>query len=479
MKKYGYKSYYSHRYHNQQFKNDSSLVLKTKLDFDEWYTNYEESTQEIYKELDVYEKKYIVRNAGTFDLLFAITGLISFVFILCSPLFKKQEFNICLLIPFVIFAMVVSYAIFARNKDLYNIVSSTTHKLKKNDKYLLDAKTIIDESKSTIIKKDEYYSQLKDEKATLFSQIASMYSDFTTVQYDISAEYLERKSRPAFAEASRIKELKAETRKYIEQYKVMSYKYNTLLNLFPEIASYVEDYETIKELADSKYHYVHDMQEDYDSVRGWVSKEEYMQLGEDDRNQLALDNYIKRDKRNWAIGRDYELSCGHLLRQAGFCVDQFGIEKKFEDLGRDIIAWRFVNGIKNIYIIQCKYWAKDKLIHEKHLAQLYGTTVMYEIGLQDKLFKSKVIPMFMTNIDLSKEALKFAEHLNIHVLKKDMVNFPRIKCNVNNGEKIYHLPFDQQYDTAKIEKEGEFYAWTVSEATEKGFRRAKKWIQDN
>jgi hypothetical protein len=50
-----------------------------------------------------------------------------------------------------------------------------------------------------------------------------------------------------------------------------------------------------------------------------------------------------------------------------------------------------------------------------------------------------------------------------------------IKCNINQGtkEKIYHLPFDQQYDRTKILPElGEFYADTTAEAEEKGFRRA-------
>jgi hypothetical protein len=37
------------------------------------------------------------------------------------------------------------------------------------------------------------------------------------------------------------------------------------------------------------------------------------------------------------------------------------------------------------------------------------------------------------------------------------------------------LPFDQQYDTAKIENVGEFYAWTVKDAEKAGFRRAFKW----
>lgn len=44
------------------------------------------------------------------------------------------------------------------------------------------------------------------------------------------------------------------------------------------------------------------------------------------------------------------------------------------------------------------------------------------------------------------------------------------------GGKIYHLPFDQQYDKVKIEKnKGEFYCSTVQEAEKAGFRRAYRW----
>ena len=42
---------------------------------------------------------------------------------------------------------------------------------------------------------------------------------------------------------------------------------------------------------------------------------------------------------------------------------------------------------------------------------------------------------------------------------------------------IYHLPFDQQLDTTRIDiSKGECYAYTVKEAVEKGFRRAYKHI---
>ena len=62
-----------------------------------------------------------------------------------------------------------------------------------------------------------------------------------------------------------------------------------------------------------------------------------------------------------------------------------------------------------------------------------------------------------------------------------MGQFPRIKCNIGRDEygavtKIYHLPMDQQYDNVIIEPDkGEFFAMTVLEAENAGFRRAYKW----
>ena len=53
-----------------------------------------------------------------------------------------------------------------------------------------------------------------------------------------------------------------------------------------------------------------------------------------------------------------------------------------------------------------------------------------------------------------------------------------IKCNINpaSNTKIYHLPFDQQYDKIKVgDQEGELYALTVKEAEKLGFRRAFRW----
>jgi hypothetical protein len=60
-------------------------------------------------------------------------------------------------------------------------------------------------------------------------------------------------------------------------------------------------------------------------------------------------------------------------------------------------------------------------------------------------------------------------------------DYPLVKCNISlrGGEKIYHLPFDQQYDRTKIKPErGEKYVYTVADAEKAGFRRAWKWRSD-
>jgi hypothetical protein len=56
-------------------------------------------------------------------------------------------------------------------------------------------------------------------------------------------------------------------------------------------------------------------------------------------------------------------------------------------------------------------------------------------------------------------------------------DYPMIKCNISgrDKERIYHLPFDQQYDRVKISGRPEMYAYTVAEAERAGFRRAWRW----
>ncbi len=118
---------------------------------------------------------------------------------------------------------------------------------------------------------------------------------------------------------------------------------------------------------------------------------------------------------------------------------------------------------------------KDKIIHEKHLFQLYGTCIVY--GIENNL-QNPPYGVFITSCALSETARKVADALRLHVRQHIPIkDYPCIKCNVGKEkEKIYHLPFDQQYDKIKMTKgNGCFYAATVAEAEAAGFRRAWRW----
>ena len=299
-----------------------------------------------------------------------------------------------------------------------------------------------------------------------FKFCAEYIADLFLNDYENFADYLDNKPHPAHKKAQDVRELKQKTKEYIKEYKLMRYEYDMLFSLFPELENYLEYYSA------EKSETIEDVKENYDYVQSWISKDEYSSLDENTRNQLALDRYIEsRKKSKWAIGRDYEMFIGHEYEKKGYKVTYTGITDRLEDKGRDLIAQKD----NEILIIQCKNWSKYKEIHENHICQLFGTTVQYNIE-NNLLFKAT--PVFITSATLSETALKFAEYLGVQVIQnKKLEEFPRIKCNINNKEKIYHLPFDQQYDRTIIgNQKGEFFAWTVQEAVDKGFRRAKKYF---
>jgi len=84
----------------------------------------------------------------------------------------------------------------------------------------------------------------------------------------------------------------------------------------------------------------------------------------------------------------------------------------------------------------------------------------------------------MSTTSLSGEAKIVANKLGVKVVNEQLKRYPMIKCNVNHSdkEKIYHLPFDQQYDRIVIgDNLGESYVDTIEQAEKLGFRRAYKW----
>jgi hypothetical protein len=236
--------------------------------------------------------------------------------------------------------------------------------------------------------------------------------------------------------------------------RVNLYKYEYLLSIFPELSDYVDNYNPFQDKIFKK--------------RCW---REGMTV---DEEQMALDEFCENEKKSKiAYGTAYEMYIGYLMRDDGWTVIQYGVEMGFKDKGRDLICSKVTEGVAKVYVIQCKNWAEWKQIPELYICQLFGTT--YEYKKEHAGENLIVEPLFISSCKLSEDAVEFCRVLGVKYRVLPFGHFPRVKCNISKtGRKIYHLPFDRQYNSTKINKPDEMYAWTVQEARDAGFVRAKQ-----
>lgn len=319
----------------------------------------------------------------------------------------------------------------------------------------------------------EALEALLESRVRGFGFIADAWADYERARADRLATALQYKKHPAKSAAKEVrakgKEL-ADLRRELKrtQWVLALYEFHfpwlTELRDFEEETSYVDGEPELDGAG------ADDNGKRPDPAQHWLSKDEYAALSDGERNQRALDRYLASRKTPWQVGRDYERYIGYLREQAGARVTYQGIFAGLEDLGRDLIC-ETADGIE---VVQCKRWSKRKTIHEKHVFQLFGTVVAMRIEHPGKT----VTGTFTTTTTLSERAHQFAAQLGIRV-EEDvaLADYPRIKCNVGrDGQRIYHLPFDQQYDTTLIEPDnGERWVATVADAEALGFRRAWLW----
>lgn len=314
--------------------------------------------------------------------------------------------------------------------------------------------------------KDAEIKNIINEKIQSFPYLASVLSEWEFLHDTLIADMLEKKKRPAHKAADEIRQISRDKRVIAQKCRAYEHQIKMYEALFPWL-------EEFKELPpEEAYQYVslQDEQDEYTRVKDWLSPEEYSNLSDAKKWQLALDRYVnKNNKTNWHIGIEYERYVGYLYEIKGYKVYYEGALLGREDKGRDLIVERE----DDCLVIQCKRWAKEKQIHEKHIMQLFGSVA--ELGLKNnRTYKGVLI----TTTTLSEMARHFADLLKIEVVENyDYKLYPMIKCNVSQtGEMIYHLPFDQQYDRIHIDtKKGNMYARTIQEAEQKGFRHAYKW----
>ena len=301
----------------------------------------------------------------------------------------------------------------------------------------------------------------------------ALYAETQSLLDNYRSNLLRYKKRPSLKGAEQVREVKKEKRELNKKLKILEYQLKTYEQYFPiieDFKDYILEDDTFLIKSDGSV----SQDEDYDPVQKFLKPEEFKKLPVDRKNQLALDRYLNKTHTKLEIGRFYERYIGYLYEQEDWIVKFFGIIEGFDDLGRDLVCTKG----NEIHIVQTKNWSKYKIIREKYLYQHFATTIHYQ--LQEKISKKvKVKPIFYATIDFSDMAKKVSKALNIQIktekLKKD---YPMIKCNINPStkEKIYHLPFDQQYDKVIIgNNPGELYVKTVTEATKKGFRRAFRY----
>lgn len=356
-------------------------------------------------------------------------------------------------------------------KDTNNLLTKEKRSLELSYKAKLRNAEYAHQAEIKLLTQKYEHLEKLESNLTAIPYMSAIIADYETYGLEALAKSLDwGYATKRMDKVASIREIRKAAKEMAQKNLESKYQLQYLLELFPNLQDVIEtDYNQLPVVKIEEVG-------DYDCARDWLSKEEYQSLDTIKRNQLALDRYLdSHNKTKWQIGRDYELYVGYVYSQNGYDVDYFGSYMGIEDLGRDLIAKK--NG--KTVIIQCKYWSSDKVIHEKHITQLYGTMASYIV--ENNLAKKDVSALLITNICLSDQAKKMADYLKVKYIEAfDKGEYPCIKCNIGHSEfgdeKIYHLPFDQQYDATKISKPGEFFAMTVKEAEDKGFRRAFKWF---
>ena len=352
---------------------------------------------------------------------------------------------------------------------------------KENENLKRELESGIQKNKTIFTAKEKYYKDLEAQFHIGYGNgrkwLVKLISEATMkLEEDLSFDILPANygSKPS----NDIRFVKRERVFWMEKAKTLEYQIETLKEYFPFIDDYSDS--IFEENYDFNHYTSPDNLKDTDQALRFLSPAEYKNLPAQERNQLALERYLNGKQSPQTIGKWYEMYVGFLYEKKGWTVEYHGLNEGLQDLGRDLICTS--PNKDKVLVIQAKCWAKHKPIRERHVFQLFGTTQLLKKSHHTTKSKSQVFEMqIVTSSELSDVAKKAADSLGISVwsnLKLDK-NFPLIKCNINAStkEKIYHLPFDQQYEKTKISKnKGEFFALTCAEAEAAGFRRAFKFM---
>lgn len=359
-------------------------------------------------------------------------------------------------------------------------VTSTKERLQLAKNHQADLQRKLDEARASNERLRETYATTIADIHQQGALLPSLVEWARAVQESLDREIcsmLVTKDRPALKAANEVKEARALARQFKSQADSLRNQvalYEAQAPWLVETVEYTvaEVLEGLRQEAELQKAAV----SGDDPTRLFVSISEWNQLSEAERDQLALDRYWEyRQKNAWAAGIQYERFVGYTYEKNGYTVDYQGATKGVEDLGIDLVCRRG----DITHLVQCKRLSPTKAlpVRENTVAQIYGAALVWA-HMHGADF-SKVMPVIVTTYILSTEARQFADVLRVKCREEmALERYPCVKCNISGGsrEKIYHLPFDQQYDVTRVEPEkGEIYAMTVADAEKRGFRRAFRW----
>lgn len=354
------------------------------------------------------------------------------------------------------------------NHDFQKKLESVAQKNASEKESLLRSKEEVSAEMRKLKETRLLVKNLLEEKSQTYPWLSSLIAEYFETFDQKLAQNLLNKTRPAPRAAEDVSRLGREKKELVERLKLTEHQLLVYESHFPWLLDFKElTPSEITEIVEATS--VGDATEK-ELLRRWLSDDEYAALSDVEKYQLALDRYKQYRKNPWEAGIAYERFIGYQYEIAGYAVQYNGATERLEDMGRDLIATLG----NSVVIIQCKRYRKESFVRENTVFQLHGTSVLYQI----KNPGVKVIPAIYSSAPLSDMAAKCAKHLGIVVRDRiPLEDYPMIKCNISSsGERIYHLPFDQQYDRVRIIPDrGEKYVDTVAEAEAAGFRRAWRW----
>lgn len=312
-----------------------------------------------------------------------------------------------------------------------------------------------------------------EKAANSYGELSSI---LETDRLNAFTDFFISKTHPSIKSHHIVSTLRKEQKQKIRELRKYEYIIKAYENMFPWLVEFKE-YPLESSLKANS-----NEENDEEIFVHYLSPSERKKLTKSEKFQRVLDRYEDSyDKTNWQIGLFYERYIGYTYDIKQWKVIMNGARKRWQDMGIDIIASK--SG--KTELIQCKYWAANKTIYENYIFQLFGTTIDYimeHFSTEDPwdiLRKRIVVPVFITSTQVSNTARRVAQILKIDLRENIKLDkkYPKIKCNPDSPDgKIFHLPFDQQYDNFQIgNNPNAFYIKTVAEAEKLGFRRAYRW----